>query len=377
MASIKKLDSGWQFRVSYKDDAGKYKVKTENGYRTKKDAEAAAHNLELMLKSGLRLDAGKIPFVDYFKKWFSLYKQDSVSEKTGTHYQQTADHIKVYFGKMPIGDITEDMYQAFLKQFGKTHAKETAAKLNVHCKSCVKRAVKMGVISKDFTDDAIVTGEVAPKQEKTKYINQDGLVKLITAVLDRMSPADASRHIILFSLVTGVRFSEALGLTWDCIDFDNKTVRINKTWDSSKNDFGPTKNEASNRLITIDQQTLDILKDYHKAQLKRHIGHKKNLVFLTFMSEVPTNNSVNTSLKRAIQRAGISPIITHHGLRHTHVSLLLHEKVNIKYISRRIGHASVSTTYDKYAHIIDEMEQVESLLTTQTIDGLYQQASAK
>lgn len=372
MASFKKLRTGWQYRVSYKDDSGEYRTKSENNFRTKKDAEAAAYALELMLKKGLRLEAGKIPFCDYFKNWFELYKKESVSEKTASHYLQSYDHIKSYFGTTPIADITEDSYQSFLNKFGATHAKETAAKLNVHCKSCFKKAVKAGVIPHNPGEDAVVTGSVLPKDERKKYLSEANLKKVLTALLDNMGPTDASRHLILFSLASGVRFSEALGLTWDCINFDKATVRINKTWDSAKNDFGPTKNEASNRLITIDQKTLSLLKTFHETQLKRGVKYK-DLVFLSYRSELPSNNAVNTSLRRAIKRAGASPVITHHGLRHTHVSLLLHKKLNIKYISRRIGHASVSTTYDDYAHIIDEMEQTESKATSEVIESLYTQ----
>lgn len=374
MASIKKLKTGWQYRVSYKRDNGTYGTVSKNKFRTKGDAQAEANIVELMLRKGGNLEAGRIPFETYFINWFRLYKEDTLaSDKTKSHYHQTHTHIKNYFGKTALVDISENNYQSFLKDFGKTHAKETAAKINTHCKSCFKRAVKLGAIMHDPSDDAVVTGSIAPKSEQMKFLSETNLNKVIVSLLDKMKPADASRHLILFSISTGVRFSEAAGLTWDAINFENKTVKINKTWDYSKDDFGPTKNEASNRIIVIDDFILDLLKEFKNVQSRRHI-HKKNLVFLSYLSELPSNNSVNKSLKRAIIRASASPIITHHGLRHTHVSLLLYQKVNIKYISRRIGHATVSTTYDKYAHIIDEMEQAESTRTSDIMNSLYTNA---
>lgn len=373
MASYKKLPTGWQFRISYKDDSGEYRTKNGNGFRTKKDAETAALYLEILLKKGLRFEAGKVPFHQYFKAWFELYKKDSISKKTASHYQQSIDHIKAYFCEIPIGEITEDSYQGFLNSFGATHAKETASKLNIHCRSCFKRALKAGAVPHDPTDGAVVTGSIQPKNEKAKYLNEKDLEKVLASLLTDMKQTDVSRYFIIFSLASGVRFSEAQGLTWDCVNFESNQVRINKTWDMTKDDFAPTKNAASNRLITIDQNTIDLLKQLKKIQECRD-WHKKNLVFLTYLSDVPTNNAVNKSLKRAIIRAGVSPIITHHGLRHTHVSLLLHKKVNIKYISRRLGHATVSTTYDTYAHIIDEMEQVESQQTSEIISIVFNNA---
>lgn len=81
--------------------------------------------------------------------------------------------------------------------------------------------------------------------------------------------------------------------------------------------------------------------------------------------------SVNKSLKHALKRAGIAKRITHQGLRHSHVSLLLFKGINIKYISRRVGHSDVSTTLNKYSHIIDEMEQLESQKVNELLTDLF------
>lgn len=371
MASIKKLKTGWQFRVSYKKDNGTYGTVSKNGFRTKGDAQAEANTIELILHKGGDLEAGKIPFETYFINWFKLYKEETLaSDKTKTHYHQSQVHIKNYFGKTAIGDITENRYQAFLNDFGKTHAKETTSKLNTHCRACFKRAVKQGAIPHDPGDGAVVTGSVAAKKDQVKFLSEAALNAVVISLMDGLKPNDASRHLLLFSISTGVRFSEAAGITWDSFNFENKTVRIDKTWDYSKNDFGPTKNEASNRLIPIDDFIISLMQQFKEHQARRTV-YKKNLVFLSYRSDLPSNNSVNKSLKRAITRAKVSPLITHHGLRHTHVSLLLYKNINIKYISRRIGHATVSTTYDKYAHIIDELEQLESTRTSEIMNQLY------
>lgn len=71
--------------------------------------------------------------------------------------------------------------------------------------------------------------------------------------------------MILFAIATGARFAEILGMTWDCIDFDEQTVTINKTWDyKEKNDFAETKNYQSRRTITIDKNTCEIMRDLKK-----------------------------------------------------------------------------------------------------------------
>ncbi|MGM0124618.1 hypothetical protein IGI37_001996 [Enterococcus sp. AZ194] len=376
MASYKKLKTGWQYRISYKNEAGKYATKSENGFKTQSAAKAVAEPLELMLRSGRHnMDAAKIPFVDYFWRWFELYKKNSVSEKTATHYKQTKAHISDFFGKVPIGDINEDNYQSFINNFGQTHAKETTSKLNTHCRSCFKRAVRKGALQFDPSENVIVIGNVLPKAEQTKFLNETEYFAFIREILNGIKKYDASRHLIILSLASGVRFSEAAGLTWDNINFVNNTIRIDKTWDFSNQQFAPTKNESSTRTITLDDITLKHLKEYRKNQLQhKQLNNKNNLVFVTLDGTPPTNNSVNKAIKRALVRAGISTIITHHGLRHTHVSILIHKRVNIKYISRRVGHQNVTTTYDKYSHVIDEMEQIESSLVSDIMISAYSNA---
>lgn len=63
--------------------------------------------------------------------------------------------------------------------------------------------------------------------------------------------------------------------------------------------------------------------------------------------------------------------ITCHGLRHTHASMLLFKGVNIKYVSRRLGHKDIVTTLQTYSHIMDEMEQKESRQVDITMKELY------
>ena len=149
-------------------------------------------------------------------------------------------------------------------------------------------------------------------------------------------------------------------LTWDCVDFEKKLITINKKWDRDSKDFGDTKNFASKRTITIDEDTLKLLsklKHYqNKIAIRTGLRNEKNLVFINSKFQSVTNEAVNKTLKRLCKMAGVKEI-TCHCLRHTHASILLYQGVNIKYISRRLGHKDIVTTLQTYSHIMDEMEQ--------------------
>lgn len=190
----------------------------------------------------------------------------------------------------PIQNITEQAYTAFIHWYGlgkqdntgkwinKPHAIETVAKLNIHCKSCVKRAVKLGHVETNFAEDVKHVGSVPKKEEHVKVLNeeeQNALRKVLTTHSNR----DGFANIFsLLSLATGLRFSECSGLTWDCIDWKKGAIKINKTWDFLNNDFAPTKNSSSNRVISIDDVTLSYLNTIKEYQLKNGVNFK-NLVF--------------------------------------------------------------------------------------------------
>ena len=79
--------------------------------------------------------------------------------------------------------------------------------------------------------------------------------------------------------------------------------------------------------------------------------------------------TVNGILERHCEHAGI-PVISVHGLRHTHASLLLYAGVSIASVARRLGHASMTTTQKTYLHIIQELENKDVDLVMRALSGL-------
>ena len=81
------------------------------------------------------------------------------------------------------------------------------------------------------------------------------------------------------------------------------------------------------------------------------------------------NSTINGILERHCHSANI-PVITVHGLRHTHASILLFAGVSIASVARRLGHASMTTTQKTYLHIIRELENQDVDIVMRTMSGL-------
>ncbi|SFA56900.1 Site-specific recombinase XerD [Parageobacillus thermantarcticus] len=374
MASIQKTKSGWRYRVSYKEN-GKYKTKTKGGFRTKKEAELAAAELEKQLHKGYDINAGDQLFTEYMRNWFELYKKGKHSKEHDKNVELSVKLVEQYFQGVKLKELTRDMYQKFINEIAENRATETVKKRHTYIKECIKAAIEEGIITRDPTYKIVVKGKKKGKDEELKYLNYEEAKRLIAEIKKDMNPKYISRYIILFAIATGARFSEILGLTWDCVDFKNRLITINKTWDYKyTNDFADTKTYSSKRTIKIDVDTCKMLKELKKAQneaaIKTGLRNEKNLVFVNTKMELVSNNAVNKTLKMLCRKLGLKEV-TMHSLRHTHASMLLYRKANIKYISKRLGHKDIGITLQTYSHILDELEQAENTLLDEVMDDLY------
>lgn len=374
MASIQKTKSGWRYRVSYKEN-GKYKTKTKGGFRTKKEAELAAAELEKQLHKGYDINAGDQLFPEYMRNWFELYKKGKHSQEHDKNVELSVKLVEQYFQGVKLKELTRDMYQKFINEIAENRATETVKKRHTYIKECIKAAIEEGIITRDPTYKIVVKGKKKGKDEELKYLNYEEAKRLIAEIKKDMNPKYISRYIILFAIATGARFSEILGLTWDCVDFKNRLITINKTWDYKyTNDFADTKTYSSKRTIKIDVDTCKMLKELKKAQneaaIKTGLRNEKNLVFVNTKMELVSNNAVNKTLKMLCRKLGLKEV-TMHSLRHTHASMLLYRKANIKYISKRLGHKDIGITLQTYSHILDELEQAENMLLDEVMGDLY------
>lgn len=168
-------------------------------------------------------------------------------------------------------------------------------------------------------------------------------------------------YFIVLVAKTGMRFSEALALTPKDFDFAHQTLSISKTWDyKGEGGFLPTKNNSSVRKIQIDWQTV-----IQFSELVKNLPPENPI----FVKGKVYNSTVNDILKRYCVALNI-PVISIHGLRHTHASLLLFTGVSIASVARRLGHASMTTTQKTYLHIIQELENKDVDLVMRSLSGL-------
>lgn len=346
MASIYKRGKTWTYKVYYYDN-GKQKAVSKSGFKTKAEAKDASVIRENEMLQGKNFSKERTFLADYMENWRKLYKENVISPKTLQQIRIVTNYVRENYNLM-LKDITHENYQEFLNKVAENHAKETVKKYHTYVKAALKYAIRTNILSVNPAEGAILKGvDSKTKKEELKFLSLDEFKALEEALVKDIRADYTTRYIILFSMYTGARFGECLGLTWDCVDFENEKIKIEKGFDYQfTNDFTKGKTKSSKRTIDVSQRILTLLDE---------LPRNKNVVF-----ERVSNNAVNKSLQKALLRAGIKKKVTFHALRHTHASILLSKGVQLLTVSKRLGHADPNITLQTYAHILDEMKDSES-----------------
>lgn len=207
-------------------------------------------------------------------------------------------------------------------------------------------ATHEGIIQKNFTTFAKAVSQHKGIEKETKFLEVDEYENVIAVSKNKM---DVQSYAVVYLIaVSGMRFAECLGLTWDNVDYDNKVISVDETWNYKTNlDFSATKTKSSIRKIPLDDETLKLIQIYHK---EHWIHNKENRIFSNI-----SNNAVNKTLRRIVGRN-----VHAHSLRHTYASFLITKRIELLSISKILGHENMNVTIEVYAHQLKELEETSN-----------------
>lgn len=343
-----------------KNKAKEYLQRVENGYKEPK----------------------KIIFNEYIEYWLKTFKLNKIEPTSYSRLYRTYEkQIKDTIGKKNIGDVSFKDVQKLIDDHAAPPARDikplarSGLKRIVHLlRPCMEQAVKDGIIQKNPCKGVQIPKEscVKKKTKKQFSLNDSEIAKFRETVLSKYKTRDEyiSRDgfVLVIILNLGLRIGEALALTWDDVDFDHKIIHINKTMQCNIINFDKVhgdnatysqlkesaKTEAGVRVLHLNDDVLwyfTELMEYDKRN-----GIKSNYLCSTAAGTLNSPRNLQRSLDRLIKRCEIEKPVTLHTLRHTFGSTLLRHGINIEVVSKLMGHANITITYNKYIHTIQEEE---------------------
>lgn len=368
MKKIKKKDGSIVYRSSVylgMDQITGKKVKTTVSGRTK--AETRAKERQAILdfqENGATRHQGNTPTVKTYGElvalWLDTYAPTVKSQTLKGTKTILRAHILPRLGNSRLDKLTTASMQHFTNQIAKTGLIHYRTVLSLN-RRILQYAVALQLIPFNPARDNIVPKVRRTPKEKAKHFTNDQLRQFLDYLdnLDNSYKANFCRVLYRFLLATGCRIGEAIALEWSDIDLEASTVSISKTYNVHIDGITSTKTESGTRTISIDAQTVRMLKLYKARQwqaMTEISSPNGSIVFASPLTKYHARNNLQRLLDGHLERAGL-PRFTFHAFRHTHASLLLNAGISYKELQYRLGHANIAMTLDIYSHLSPDREK--------------------
>ena len=303
--------------------------------------------------------------------WFNRWLKDVVGNRapnTLRNYRERYEHnVQPFIGSMDC--------QMILNAMESDYAGSTIRQTYMTMGTFFKSAKDNGFIDRHPMDGVRYTKPVRAVDD-IHFLTVDEQKRFLEA-------AKGSHNYAQYALIleTGLRTGEMIGLTWDAIDWEKRTLTVNKTLEFRyKQDewrAGPPKTESSYRTIPLTDTAYDILREIYDTReyrneskdlstiltfMDRKTGQKRklvmrDLVFINWRTGMPAkNSSYDTHLYKLCDEAGIKRFCMH-ALRHTYATRAIESGMQPKVLQKLLGHASSKTTMDRYVHVTDDSMQ--------------------
>lgn len=311
--------------------------------------------------------------------WFNRWLKDVVGNRapnTLRNYRERYEHnVQPFIGSMLLRDVKPMDCQMILNAMESDYAGSTIRQTYMTMGTFFKSAKDNGFIDRHPMDGVHYTKPVRAVDD-IHFLTVDEQKRFLEA-------AKGSHNYAQYALIleTGLRTGEMIGLTWDAIDWEKRTLTVNKTLEFRyKQDewrAGPPKTESSYRTIPLTDTAYGILREIYDTReyrnesnglstvltfMDRKTGQKRklvmrDLVFINWRTGMPAkNSSYDTHLYKLCDEAGIKRFCMH-ALRHTYATRAIESGMQPKVLQKLLGHASSKTTMDRYVHVTDDSMQ--------------------
>lgn len=365
-------DGLWEARYTLGINPGTGKQIQKSVYgKTQKEVRQKLTAITAEIDNGSYQEPCKMTVNEWLDIWLKEYMGD---KKYGTirNYKIACKyHIIPYIGKYRLSDLKPHIIQTLYNRLQRGEDGENALSpktiRNVH--GVLSKALNQAVWNELIRSNPAQLTTLPRKVRKGIETLSDEQIQKFSMLVEQ----DSYRAILKFILFSGVRESEAIGLTWDCIDFERGTIRIyhqllKRTKEAGGYTLASLKNDKE-RLLTPPPMLMNMLREQKRIQVQQRMKaglawrgwnsveeQKTWFVFTTESGDHYCPQTVYAHFKKIAKQIGAEKANVH-SLRHTYAVLCLQNGDDVKTVQSNLGHATAAFTLDVYGHVSEKMKQ--------------------
>lgn len=281
-------------------------------------------------------------------QWWPRYLEAVTGVTEGTRLRYDGTYRRVWAGPLggkPLAAIRREDIARVVNQLSAERADKTVKNAYGILATCLKVAMQDGLLPVLPTQGIRLPRRTEHTSTEMRFLDYDEWDRLHAALPEHYRP------LFTFLIGTGARWGEAEALLVGDIVGNRAVISKAAKWNGSKatREVGPTKTKRSRRTVTLPPEVT--------AELEPLLGRgKRERLFLAPRGGALRHRTVYDDWKKACEKAGLDPQPRIHDLRHTHVAWLIARGVPMVVIQRRLGHEQITTTMDRYGHLLPELE---------------------
>lgn len=292
----------------------------------------------------------RLTFGEFMNSHYLPYYKSNVEESTWDTRKHVLWKIRDRFFDKELREINVRDCESFrtwlLNESG--HSQNYATLIYGAFRQALDFAVTLGFLNENISKK---TKSIPKGKSLVSYWTKEEFEKVISVIYTYNFYENMCFVAIWLYYMTGLRVSEGLALYWNDVDFEKKKLRVHHTLQvKSKNEYKRkpyTKTKDGMRTITLDDDTLSILRNWKKVQSEHGIEN-----FILSYTGLPVHRSTIHGIVQRYAKIAKVPVIQAKGLRHSHVSYLINEfNADVLVVSQRLGHSSPEITLKHYAHL--------------------------
>jgi integrase len=352
-------DGRWEARATVGTDPGTGKPIRKSVYASsQQDVRKKMNAITAAIDNGEYKEPSKLTVKDWFEIWIKEYSLNLKPLSLKSYNTQINNHIVPHLGRIKLSALAPHHIQKLYNKLHETYSAKTIKNIHGVMHKGLKQAMELGYIRTNPTDTCKL-----PKVVKTQITPMDK--EAIPAFMDAIR-GHQFESMYIVDLFTGLRQSEIIGLTWDCVDFETGTVFVYRQYQKLKGGYKwATLKNGKTRLIRPAKLVMDTLKAEKIKQVENRLkagsawDNPEGFIFTNPLGTHIKHETLSKNYKAVVVAMGL-PDLRFHDLRHSFAVVSLQAGDDIKTVQENLGHHSASFTMDTYAHVTDAMRKASS-----------------